>query len=383
METDISRRPRPGAPTASLSRSDRRDAVLRQRRFVVIPLVAVLAVGLVVAGVAFALTQVGKPATAVSRAADETPLPDNTIAATDGSPTALAGASTTSPVEIEVPDVVGKPVATAEALLQAAGFKTQTRVADKAIVGVAGDEVVAQWPNAGARLNVGERVVITYQPKSATIAGGKQLVVVIDPGHQAKADLGVEPIGPGSPTLKTKVAGGATGVSTKVPEYAEALTISVKLRDRLQAQGIKVVMIRTTNDVNISNVERAKIGNRANADLVVRIHLDSSTNSSVHGISTLYPSGNWCAPIEASSKRAAGIVQSAVTRATGATSRGLSPRSDMTGFNWSTRPTIIVECGFMSNPTEDHACARPDYQDKIAGGISTGVLPYLGVGSSY
>lgn len=359
--------------------------MLRQRRFVVIPLIAVLAVGLVVAGVAFALTQVGKPAAGANgAAADVTPLPDRTIAATDGSQTTLAAAGTTSALEIEVPDVVGKPVAAAEALLQAAGFKTQTRVADTAIAGVAGDEVVAQWPNAGARLSAGERVIITYQPKAATIAGGRQLVVVIDPGHQAKADLGVEPIGPGSPTMKTKVAGGATGVSTKVPEYAEALAISLKLRDRLQAQGIKVVMIRTTNAVDISNMQRAIIGNKASADLAVRIHLDSSTNSGVHGISTLYPSGNsWCAPIEASSKKAAGLVQSAVTGATGAASRGLSPRNDMTGFNWSTRPTIIVECGFMSNPAEDRTCARPDYQDRIAGGISTGVLSYLGVGTSY
>ena len=138
-------------------------------------------------------------------------------------------------------------------------------------------------------------------------------------------------------------------------------------------------MIRTTNDVDITNMQRAIIGNDAKADLVVRIHLDSSTNSSVHGISTLYPSGNsWCAPIEAMSKKAAGLVQTAVTGATGAASRGLSPRSDMTGFNWSTRPTIIVECGFMSNSTEDRNCARPDYQDKIAGGISAGVLKYLG-----
>jgi len=345
----------------------------------------VLAIVLVASGVAFALTQVGKPSVTLAKAGDEvTPLPDKTIPATDGSltveATSLAASATTAPVDIEVPDVVGKSVGAAEALLQAAGFKTQTRVADSALAGVAPDQVVGQWPNAGARLSAGERVVVTYQPQSVTPQGGKQLVVVIDAGHQAKGDSALEPIGPGSKTMKTKVAGGATGVFTRIPEYKQTLLIAEKLRDKLQAKGIRVVMIRTSNDVNVSNAQRAIIGNNANADLVVRVHLDSTTSGSVHGISTLYPSGNaWVKPIEAESKRAANLVQSAVVRATGAASRGLSPRSDMTGFNWSKRPTIIVECGFMSNVAEDKAAATPAYRDKLASGIAAGVFSYLGV----
>jgi N-acetylmuramoyl-L-alanine amidase len=375
-DTDISRRSRRGASTASKSRSDRRDAILRQRRFVVIPVVAILAVGLVAAGVALALAEVGKPSTVLSRTADEaTPLPDKTLAGADWSSTAGTSLGTTSAIDVEVPDVVGKPMATAEALLQAAGFKTQTRVSDTAIAGVEPNEVVAQWPNAGARLRAGERVVITYQSAGAAIAGGKPLVVVIDAGHQATSDSGLEPNWPGAAQKdwKTKVAGGAPG------EYKLALIISVKLFDRLQAKGIKVVMVRTSNDVNISNVARAEIGNKANADLVVRIHLDSSTNRDVHGISTLYPSGSHLrAPIGPASMRAARLVEDAVIAATRARSFPLSPRSDMTGFNWSTRPTIIVECGFMSNTVEGGWCATDAYQNKLADGISAGVLRYLG-----
>lgn len=345
-------------------------------------MLAAVAVIIVGAGVAFALNSVGKTDATVRPLASEIPRPERPIAASDGSATpdtTWAASATTSSVEVEVPNVVGKSITAAETLIQAAGFKTQTRVADKATPGVAPDTVVSQWPNAGLRLQPGKRVVITYQPQASAITNANQPVVVIDPGHQAKANLGLEPIGPGSKQMKTMVAGGATGVSTGIPEYKQALAISLKLRDELQAEGVKVVMVRVTNDVNITNAQRAKIGNDAKADLVVRVHLDSATNSSVHGISALYPAGNsWCAPIEASSKKAAGYVEDAVTGATGATKRGLFGRSDMTGFNWSTRPTIIVECGFMSNADEDRRCASPAYQGKIAAGICTGVLKYFG-----
>jgi N-acetylmuramoyl-L-alanine amidase len=222
---------------------------------------------------------------------------------------------------------------------------------------------------------------VTYNPVAGAVAGapsGVQPIVVIDAGHQAKADLTLEPIGPGSTTMKEKVKGGATGVVTRTPEYERVRVIGLMLRDRLQAAGVTVIMIRTTNDVNVANSRRAIIGNEAGAALTIRIHCDSNANSSVSGLSTLYPSGNsWVKPIEAASKRAAGIVQAATAKATGAANRGLFPRSDMTGFNYSTVPTIIVECGFMSNAVEDRLLADPAYQEKLAAGLAAGVLEYV------
>jgi N-acetylmuramoyl-L-alanine amidase len=164
-----------------------------------------------------------------------------------------------------------------------------------------------------------------------------------------------------------------------VPEYRRTLEVSLKLQALLQQAGVRVVMVRTANNVNVANSERAKIGNREKADLTIRVHFDSNAKSSVKGISTLYPSGNkWCAPIEAPSKRAAQIVQAAVTKATGAPSRGVVGRSDMTGFNWSTVPTIIVENGFLSNPDEDKLVATTAYQNQLAAGLAAGVMQYLG-----
>lgn len=320
-----------------------------------------------------------------------TPLPSASIAASDGAEatqtqaaagTATAAASPTESVgfEVEVPDVIGKPLKDAEILLDAAGFKTLTRVQDPANPSAPADVITAMSPAPGTRIKAGDSVTVTYNPRQAASAAAPQPTVVIDPGHQAKADLTLEPIGPGATEMKEKVRGGCTGVSTRVPEYKRALDLSLKLRDKLQAAGVKVVMVRTTNDVNVANSERAKIGNRAGAALTIRIHFDANANSSVHGISTLYPTGTkWSPPIEGPSKRAAGLVQASVVGATGASSRGIVGRSDMTGFNWSTVPTIIVENGFLSNAAEDKLIATSAYQEKLASGLAKGVLDYLGM----
>lgn len=316
-------------------------------------------------------------------AANGSPLPGTSLVATDGA-TSTVGTSgsmlSSAGVEVEVPDVVGKQRATAEIVLKAVGFKVLTRVASQNVARAQVDAVLAQAPPSGTRLKPGDSVTITYNPRAVVQiqSPASQRVVVIDAGHQEHGDNSLEPVGPGATEMKAKVAGGASG-KVAGPEYQRTLEVSLRLRDMLQAAGVQVVMVRTTNDVNIANSERAKIGNRAGAALTVRVHFDSANDKGVHGISTLYPHGNaWCNPIEPASKRAAGLVEDAVTRATGASKRGIVGRSDMSGFNWSTVPTIIVEGGFMSNADEDKLIATAAYRDKIAAGIADGVLAYLG-----
>lgn len=347
-----------------------------------IALITAVVLVVVLAGAAFALVQIQAGALRGGERAGgkESPLPQRSIAATDGAET-TATASADATLEVEVPDVLGHPVEKAEIILESAGFTVATRVADQQTAGVEPGSVVALSPSAGARLKTGSRVIVTYNPKVAQTtqpAGLAGSVVCIDAGHQRTADLSLEPIGPGSTEMKEKVRGGATGVATRVPEYQRTLEVSMRLKEKLEAAGVKVVMVRTANEVNVANSERALIGNRAGAHLTVRVHFDSSNTQSVRGISTLYPAGNaWCAPIEGKSRRAAELVENAACATTGAKNRGIFGRADMTGFNWSTVPTIIVEGGFMSNPEEDKLIGTPAYQDKLAQGIADGVLRYL------
>ena len=215
-------------------------------------------------------------------------------------------------------------------------------------------------------------------PATAPAKTSTGQVVVIDAGHQAKGDSSLEPIGPGSSQKKPKVAGGASGVVTHNPESLINLQVALKLKRDLESRGIKVVMIRETQDVNIANSQRAKIANDAHAALFIRLHCDGSKDQSQQGLSTLVPGTNaWTGPIVSESKRAGGYVHRAVIAATGAKDRGGVNRGDLSGFNWSTVPTVLVEMGFLSSPVEDRKLATSAYQAQLARGLATGIEDYL------
>jgi N-acetylmuramoyl-L-alanine amidase len=193
-------------------------------------------------------------------------------------------------------------------------------------------------------------------------------LVCIDPGHARRPNLETEPIGPGSSIRKIKDGGGAPGEATVV------LAISKRTRLMLLDRGFRVAMTRTTPDFTLpqgGNIARARFCNRRKAALMLRVHADGSSDPSTHGVSTLYPAWRrgWTSDIFRPSRRAARLVQRHVVRTTGATDRGLSRRSDLTGFNWANVPVVLVETGFMTNPTERRRLRTRAYRRKIARGL--------------
>jgi N-acetylmuramoyl-L-alanine amidase len=208
-------------------------------------------------------------------------------------------------------------------------------------------------------------------------ADAKARVIVIDAGHQGRANMGSEPIGPGSGTKKPKVAGGTSGVATHKPESLINLQVAKRLQAQLQKRGYKVVMIRTSENVNIPNSARAKTANAAGAALIIHLHCDSA-GSSTKGLLVMVPAKNkWTGPILTSSARAGKNIQKYALAATGAKNRGISKRSDLVGFNYSKVPSVFVEMGLMSNSAEDRKLATAAYQDKLAAGMANGIKAYL------
>lgn len=212
--------------------------------------------------------------------------------------------------------------------------------------------------------------------KQAEAAPSKP-VICIEAGHQQKGNSSKEPNAPGSKIMKQKVMSGTQGIQTKKPEYQLTLEVALKLEKALQ-KDYKVVMVRRTNNVDISNKERAVMCNVAKADLMVRLHADGSDNHTVKGMTFLYPSldNKHTAAIAPKSLSAIKAVSTAVIQETGAKSKGLKPRSDLTGFNWLKVPSILIEMGFMTNKEEDLLMSRPEYQDKIVKGIKKGLDTY-------
>jgi N-acetylmuramoyl-L-alanine amidase len=208
----------------------------------------------------------------------------------------------------------------------------------------------------------------------------KAPVVVIDPGHDLRANAATEPIGPGSSTRKIKDGGGTLGVVTGVAEADLNLRVALRLRTMLEVAGMRVVMTRTkTAGTSIGNVARARIANEAGAALFLRIHADGSTDPSARGTHTLYPAlrRGWTDDVYVASKRAARIVQAELVDALGFPDRGLQERSDFTGFNWADVPVVLVEMGFMTSPKDDRLLGSVAYQRRAALGLCRGTLRVL------
>ena len=208
-------------------------------------------------------------------------------------------------------------------------------------------------------------------------SNGKK-TVVIDPGHGPGGNSEKEAQSPDSSIMKIKDGGGADGINSKTPEYVITMNVSLKLKSLLEANGINVIM--TKEDINLvpGNIERAEVGNNNNADLAIRIHCDSADVTSAKGASMLVPAPvGYATDIAGISRTYGEIILNSLVANVGMYNRGVIERSDLTGFNWSKVPVVLIEMGFLSNPEEDSLLNDASYQEKIAQGLCNGILEAL------
>ena len=178
---------------------------------------------------------------------------------------------------------------------------------------------------------------------------GRQ-IVVIDPGH-------------GGPDV------GAT--RNGIYEKNITLAMSKQLGRILQQMGYAVVYTRT-DDIDLDLEPRVQIAENARASAFVSVHVNSldANASQVSGVETYY------APSASLGKSLAELVHQQIIASTGATDRGVRSARFHVIVNTS-MPAILVETGFITNPSEAVKLLNSAYQEQMAAAIARGVDQFL------
>ena len=159
------------------------------------------------------------------------------------------------------------------------------------------------------------------------------------------------------------------------------LKIALYLKNLLETQEIKVIMTRDNDEDLSTDSSRKKISDmrkrisliqESNADIVVSIHQNSYTNPKVCGAQCFYHTNS------TDGKKLAFILQNQIITSTNQTKiRDIKSNADYYLLKHSALPTVIVECGFLSNPEEEKLLQTDIYQRKMAWAIHLGILQYI------
>ncbi|MBR6255029.1 MAG: N-acetylmuramoyl-L-alanine amidase [Clostridiales bacterium] len=207
-------------------------------------------------------------------------------------------------------------------------------------------------------------------------AGGPSLTgycVVIDPGHQAVANTDPEVMSSSMGGSKDKSAQGYVGVSTGTDESEINLQTALLLREYLESLGCEVYLTRETNDVDISNKERAEFAVSHKPDVFIRLYCNAANDSKTSGCEVIVPSsGTYASSLQAWGEK----LGKAFETHTGSAFNGCKASGNYSGLNWANSvPSFMIRMGYLSNSDDEAKLLDAEYQYKecqaIAEFIST------------
>ena len=182
------------------------------------------------------------------------------------------------------------------------------------------------------------------------------------------------------------VDGGVSGVNSKVKESELNLKIVKKLENFLIGAGFQVVLTRSsgaglygtaTSSLKKKDMQKRKeIIEATNPALVVSVHLNQYCLSSRRGAQVFYREDSEFSKILANS------IQSSFNQMATATRECSALTGDYYILNCTDYPSVIAECGFLSNPEEEALLITDEYQTDIAYAIFKGIVDYLAVQSN-
>ena len=201
-------------------------------------------------------------------------------------------------------------------------------------------------------------LVLSLQVISAQTLPLQDTIIMVDPGHGGR-DSGT--------------------YYGKIYEKNINLEISKALEEELTKNGAIVYMTRT-RDIDLSSIydsakKRGDLYRRllkikeTKSDLYISIHINWYQNTSMKGAEVLYNSIN-----ENNEKLAKSIMKEFKTDLG---STRTVKTTDLYMYRNTTTPGVLVECGYLSNPTERTLLQQEDYQKKLAKSITNGIINYL------
>ena len=180
-------------------------------------------------------------------------------------------------------------------------------------------------------------------------------IVVIDAGHGAD-----DP--------------GKVGVNDALEKDIN-LQIALKVKACLEEKGIQVVMTREDDVAEESKLgdmkKRVELINEVKPAITVSIHQNSYSDASIKGAQVFYYTDSEV------SKEAASIMQEELRTIDETNKREIKANNTFYMLKKTETPTIIVECGFLSNPEEAEKLVTESYQDEMAGTICAGIIKWL------
>ena len=190
------------------------------------------------------------------------------------------------------------------------------------------------------------------------------MVVVLDPGHQKTTNEETEKVASWLAAEKARCTSGGKGVTTGIPEYELTLQLGMLFKEYLEKCGATVIMTRTTNDIDLSNQERANMATAANCNLYLRIHADSANDSKTSGIQMYVPNHGNNFKADMIKARALG---DNLCSATGLPYNGVLSTEVYTGLNYATNiHSIQVSFGYLSNSDDEAILTNEQMQYNMA-----------------
>jgi N-acetylmuramoyl-L-alanine amidase len=202
--------------------------------------------------------------------------------------------------------------------------------------------------NWGYSINYNNKILSVRVRRQPPVLKVNKMMIAVDAGHG------------GSNT-------GASGITTKVLEKNFTIRFANELQKYLTRKGAAIIMTRTS-DTNVNNVDRVLMLQDAMPDLLISLHLNSSGNTNVKGVSTYYKHIGFRLLTTSILHRMLQL--------------NLNEFGNIGSFNFTLNaptdfPNSLVEIAFLSNPEDEKKILNPRFHKAVAKKIHRGVKDWL------